>query len=182
MAEDVVLRSHPTGPSIAVSVSLIVVGVLAIVAPFFAGVAVSIFLGWLILFGGLAHLVYAWSERGVGAVLWQVLIALVYFVAAYYLLARPISGVVTLTLILAFYIAMQGVIELVTWMQLRRRHGAAWFLINGLVSLLVAALIFAHWPSSAAWALGTLVGISVLMSGIARLTLPTRRRRALLVA
>lgn len=182
MAGDVVVRSHPTGPSIAVGVLLIAVGVLAIVAPFFAGVAVSIFLGWLILFGGLAHLVYAWSERGVGAVLWQVLIALVYFVAAYYLLARPISGVVTLTLILAFYIAMQGVIELVTWLQLRKQHGAAWFLINGLVSLIVAALIFAHWPSSSAWALGTLVGISVLMSGIARLTLPTRRRRALLVA
>ena len=181
MDEDVLVPSHPTGPSIAVSVFLILAGVLAIVAPFFAGVAVSIFLGWLILFGGLAHLVYAWSERGVGAVLWQVLISLVYFVAAYYLLARPISGVVTLTLILAFYIAMQGVIELVTWMQLRRLHGGTWFLINGLVSLLVAALIFAHWPSSAAWALGTLVGVSVLMSGIARLTLPTRRRRALLV-
>lgn len=128
-------------PSIAVSILLFVVGVLAIVAPFFAGVSVSLFLGWLILLGGLAQLVYAWSKRGVGAVLWQVLMALVYFVAAYYLLARPISGVVTLTLILAFYIATQGVIKLVTWAQMRKEHGAGWFLTNGLVSLLVAGLI-----------------------------------------
>jgi hypothetical protein len=67
-------------------------GLLAIAAPFFAGIAASIFFGWLILFGGVIHLVYAWSERGAGAILWQILIGLVYRAAAFYILTHPFAA------------------------------------------------------------------------------------------
>jgi uncharacterized membrane protein HdeD (DUF308 family) len=150
---------------------LVLAGLLAIVVPFFAGVAASVFFGWLVLFGGVAHLVYAWSERGAGAILWQVLIGIVYVIAGLYMLVLPVAGVVALTLVLGFYIAVEGVFELVIFSLLRRLRGAVWFLIDGLVSLLLAGLIFFGWPSSSLWAVGTLVGISLLFSGIARLTL-----------
>jgi uncharacterized membrane protein HdeD (DUF308 family) len=83
--------------------------------------------------------------------------------------------------VLAFYIAVEGVFELIVFSLLRRLPGAGWFLavwflIDGLVSLLLAGLIFFHWPSSSLWAIGTLVGISLLLSGIARLTLPMGQR------
>ena len=173
--------AHPTGWSIGIGILLLVAGIVAIAAPFFVGVAASIFFGSLILLAGIAHLVYAWSERGVGAIVWQVLIGVIYLMAAGYLLLHPVAGVVTLTLILAFYIALQGVLELVAYARLQGRvGGATWFLVNGIVSLLLAALIFFHWPSSSLWAIGTLVGISLLMSGFARLTLPMGRRRTLM--
>jgi uncharacterized membrane protein HdeD (DUF308 family) len=159
------------GWSIFVGILLVLAGLLAIVVPFFAGVAASVFFGWLVLFGGVAHLVYAWSERGAGAILWQVLIGIVYVIAGLYMLVLPVAGVVALTLVLGFYIAVEGVFELVIFSLLRRLRAAVWFLIDGLVSLLLAGLIFFGWPSSSLWAVGTLVGISLLFSGIARLTL-----------
>jgi uncharacterized membrane protein HdeD (DUF308 family) len=165
------------GWSIFVGALLLLVGLFAIAAPFFAGIAVSVFFGWLILFAGVAHLVYAWSERGGGAILWQMLIGLVYVIAALYMLVLPIAGVVAFTLVLAFYIALEGAFELIVFSLLRRLRGAVWFLIDGLVSLLLAGLIFFHWPSSTLWAVGTLVGISLLFSGIARMTWPLGRHR-----
>jgi uncharacterized membrane protein HdeD (DUF308 family) len=99
-------------------------------------------------------------------------------IAGLYMLALPVAGVVALTLVLAIYIAVEGVFELVIFSFLRRLRGAVWFLIDGLVSLLLAGLIFFGWPSSSLWALGTLVGISLLISGIARLTLPLGLRSA----
>jgi uncharacterized membrane protein HdeD (DUF308 family) len=166
------------GWSIFLGILLVLAGLLAIVVPFFAGVAASVFFGWLVLFGGVAHLVYAWSERGAGAILWQVLIGIVYVIAGLYMLVLPVAGVVALTLVLGFYIAVEGVFELVIFSLLRRLRGAVWFLIDGLVSLLLAGLIFFAWPSSSLWAVGTLVGISLLFSGIARLTLPLGLRSA----
>jgi uncharacterized membrane protein HdeD (DUF308 family) len=169
-----------TGWSIFLGILLVVAGLLAIAAPFVAGIAASIFFGWLILIGGVAHLIYAWSERGAGAILWQILIGLVYLVAAFYILTHPVHGVLALTLVLAFYIAVEGIFELVVFSRLRHHPGTSWFLIDGIISLLLAGLIFFHWPSSSTWAVGTLVGISLLLSGIARFTMPIHRRRRLL--
>lgn len=169
------LNVNPSrGWSILVGVLLLLAGLLAIAVPWFAGIAASVFFGWLILFAGVAHLIYAWSERGAGAVLWQILIGIVYVIAALYMLVMPVAGVAALTLVLACYIAVEGIFELAAYSLLRRLPGSYWFLIDGILSLLLAGLIFFHWPSSSLWAVGTLVGISLLFSGIARLTLPMR--------
>jgi uncharacterized membrane protein HdeD (DUF308 family) len=171
-------HTRSAGWSILLGILLLLAGLLAILGPFFAGVAASVFFGWLVLFAGITHLIYAWLERGAGAILWQVLIGIVYVIAGLYMLALPVAGAVALTLVLAIYIAVEGVVELVIFSFLRRLRGAVWFLIDGLVSLLLAGLIFFGWPSSSLWALGTLVGISLLISGIARLTLPLGLRSA----
>ena len=173
------VAAHSRGWSISLGILLVVAGVVSIAAPMFAGIAASVFFGWLVLFGGIAHLVYAWSERGAGAVIWQLLIGLVYVVAALYMLVHPVAGVVALTLVLVLYITLEGIFELIVFARLRGRSGSVWFLVDGLVSLLLAGLIFFHWPSSSFWAVGTLVGISLLFSGIARLTFPMRPRMAL---
>ncbi len=174
------IPQHPTGWSIFIGIVLILAGLVAVAVPFLAGIAASIFFGWLILIAGVAHLVYAWSERGAGNILWQVLIGVVYLFAAFYLLAHPVSGILAITLILAIYIALEGVLELAVFSRWHRLPGTTWFLFDGLISLLLAGLIFFHWPSSSVWAVGTLVGISLLFSGIARVTMPTYRRRLLI--
>lgn len=118
-----------SGWSIALGTLLIIAGLLAIAVPLFAGVAASVYFGCLVLFAGVAHLVYAWSQRRAGAILWQILIGIVYLAAAFYMLALPVAGVVALTLVLAFYIAVEGVFELVVFSLLRRlpdQHGSWW--------------------------------------------------------
>ncbi|MCU1314044.1 MAG: hypothetical protein JWM54_1801 [Acidobacteriaceae bacterium] len=167
---------RPTGWSMVMGMLLLVAGLLAIMVPFFAGIAASVFFGCLVLVAGVAHIIYAWSERGVGAILWQILIGVVYIIAALYMLALPVAGVIALTLVLAVYIGVEGIFEIALYARLRHLPGTVWFLVDGLISLLLAGLIFFRWPSSSLWAVGTLVGISMLFSGIARITLPMTRR------
>jgi uncharacterized membrane protein HdeD (DUF308 family) len=164
--------THSGSWSIFLGVLLFIGGLVAIALPLFAGIAASVFFGWLLIFAGGAHLVYAWSERGAGAILWQILIGVAYLIAALYMLVLPVAGVIALTLVLAVYIAVSGIFELAVFFRLRGLPGTIWFLIDGLASFLLAGLIFFHWPSSSVWAIGTLVGISLLLSGIARITLP----------
>jgi uncharacterized membrane protein HdeD (DUF308 family) len=182
MRNFVSVRESSSGWSIFFSILLVVAGFASIALPFVAGIAAGIFFGWLILFAGVAHLVYAWFERGAGAVIWQILIGLVYIGAAVAMLLLPVTAVVALTLVLGWYIAIEGVFELILFSRLRRVPGAGWLLFDGVVSLVLAGLIFFHWPSSSFWVLGTLVGISLLFSGIARLTMPMARRRIVIAA
>lgn len=160
--------TRSSGWSIALGILLIIAGLLSIAVPLFAGVATSVFFGWLILLAGVAHLVYAWSQRGAGAVIWQILIGIAYLVAGIYMLFHPLAGMALITLVLAVYIMFEGIFELVVFSRVRHLPGTVWFLIDGLVSLFLAALIFFHWPSSSMWVIGTLVGISLLFSGLAR--------------
>ncbi len=162
--------------SIALGVLLIVLGVLAIAIPLHAGLAATVLLGWLVVLAGVTHLAYAWSERNTGILLWQILIGIAYGVAGSYLLLHPLIGVVVLTLVLALYIAVEGALELVAWSGLRHSDAAVFFLIDGLISILLAGLIFLHWPSGSRWIPGTFLGVSILMSGLVRLALPVRHR------
>jgi uncharacterized membrane protein HdeD (DUF308 family) len=172
-----IVTSHPTGGSIMLGILLIFLGLLAVATPLAAGVAASLVFGWVILLGSATHFIYAWLERRAGAVLWQILIALVYLFAALWILFHPVGGVAALTLMLAFYIAGEGVLELAVFSAIRSLPGAAWFLADGIISLIVAALILLHWPSSSVWTVGTLIGVSLIMSGIARLTMAAQRHR-----
>lgn len=148
---------------------LVAAGIVAILLPLLAGVAVTAIVGWLLLLAGAAHFFFAWSARGAGSVLWQVLLGVVYVIVAFYLIGHPAQGLVTLTLLLASYFVVEGVLQLVLYARMRRSHRADFFLWDGIITLLLGALIWAQWPFSSAWALGTLIGISLIASGIARL-------------
>jgi uncharacterized membrane protein HdeD (DUF308 family) len=104
-----------------------------------------------------------------------VLIGLLYLVVGVYMILHPARGLLTLTLLLAAYFVLEGVMELAIYFSLRRAHVAGWFLWDGLITLFLGVLIWAHWPFSSVWALGTIVGISLLMSGITRLSFRTGR-------
>ena len=171
-----------TGWSIFMGIILMLAGFAAIWVPFAAGLVGTIFFGCLVLVSGIAHLAYAWFGRKDGGVLWQILIGLIYLIAGVTMLLLPVNAVFALTLVLACYIAVEGVLELVFFLWLRLLPGSAWFLVDGIISLLLSILIFVGWPSSSLWALGTLVGVSLLFSGVARLTLPMVRPRPAIAA
>ncbi len=165
--------------SIALSILLILAGIAAIVLPPVASLAVTIFVGWMLVFGGIIHFVYAWKTRHAGGVLWEVLIGVVYVAAGAYLLWNPIVGLAAVTLALALYLLFEGLLEFVLSYQLRPAPGSGWLLFDGIITLILALLIWRIWPIGAPWILGLLVGISMLVSGTARLMLSVAARRML---
>jgi uncharacterized membrane protein HdeD (DUF308 family) len=163
--------------SIVLSVLMIVAGVLAIASPFIAGVAVAVVVGWLLIFSAALHLVYAFRGGRVTAVLWEVLLAVVYGLIGFYVLANPVIGLATLTFMIAFYLFVESILEFALSYQLRKERGAGWLVFDGIVTLILAVMIWSSWPYSGLWAIGTLVGVSMLFSGITRLGLAYTARR-----
>ncbi|HEX2666517.1 MAG TPA: DUF308 domain-containing protein [Candidatus Acidoferrum sp.] len=159
------------------SVLMIIAGILAIVVPRTAGIAVAILVGWLLVFSGGAHLAFAWRTRGTGGFLWEVLLGLLYVGVGAYLLLHPVAGLASLTLVLAIYLFVEGILEFALSLLLRPMPGSGWILLDGIITLILAAMIWRTWPSSTEWVIGTLVGISMLFSGVTRLMLCSAARR-----
>jgi uncharacterized membrane protein HdeD (DUF308 family) len=165
------------GWSIALSVFIIIAGILAILVPPAAGIAATILIGWLLIFGGLLHIVLAWHTRGVGGLIWQFLLGVVYGATGVYMLAHPVTGLAALTLALGAYLFVEAILEFVLWGRMRAMAGSGWLLVDGVVTLILSILIWRTWPSSSPWVIGTLVGISLIFSGTSRLMLLLAARR-----
>ena len=135
--------------SIVLSALMIVAGVLAICIPVIAGVAVTAIVGWVLVFSGLLHVGFAWRSGHAGTVVWEILLGILYGAIGLYLLARPVAGLATLTLAIAFYLLIEGVLEFVLSFRLRPAPGSGWLLFDGVVTLILAVMIWSTWPSSA---------------------------------
>jgi len=166
-----------SGWFIAVAVAFIILGIFAIAEPAIAGLAVAILVGWLLILAGVAHLSTAFSGGGAGRVIWQVILGIIYVIGGVYFLTHPLLGLGTLTLLLAVIILAEAALEFVAYFGTRRESGSVWLLINGLITLLLGGLIWVHWPSSSVWAIGTLVGVNLLMTGFSRLMLGMAARK-----
>jgi len=171
------IAKESVGWSIALSVLMILTGVLAIVIPPVAGIAVLVVVAWLLMFSGAAHLVFAWHTRTAGGMVWELLLGILYIFVSVYALLNPVAGLASLTLVLATYLFMEAVLELILSFRLRPLPGSNWMLVDGIITLILAILIWRSWPSSSEWVIGTLVGISMLFSGAARLSLSLAARR-----
>src|SRR5262249_32127472 len=125
------------------------------------------------------HLIATFRGGGARRILFQVLSAIVFALAGGYMLSRPLLAIGTLTALLGLVLLVQGVFELVSYFRARNQPGAGWMLLNGIVALLLSALLWIHWPSSSAWAIGTLVGVNLLMTGLTRLFVGLAGRRLL---
>lgn len=165
--------------SIGLSVWMILAGALAILIPPAAEIAVLAVVAWLLTLSGIAHLVFGWHTRTAGGVLWEVLVGVLYIFVGFYALLHPTAGLAALTLVLAAYLLAESVLEFVLAFQLRPMSGSAWLLFDGIITLILSVLIWASWPSNAEWAIGTLLGINMLFSGAARLSLSLAARRVL---
>jgi uncharacterized membrane protein HdeD (DUF308 family) len=153
-------------------------GLIAIGLPLISSIGIVIVLAWVILFAGVSHLVFAFHSRGVGSVLWQILLGVLYLLAGIYLLINPLLGVVSLTLVLAVFLVLEGIIEIALYFGLRGVQHSGWVLLDGIITLILGILIWRQWPSSSVWVIGTLIGISLIFSGISRIMLSLAARRA----
>lgn len=163
--------------SIAWGVLLIIVGMVAIGSPFLAAVAVNVAIAWLIVLAGIIHVLLAFRAHGAGSMIWKLLVGLAYVCFGGYLIVHPLLGVASLTLILASLFLIEGVLDIILFFQMRSLGGSSWVLVDGIVTLLLGLMIYVQWPSSSAWAIGLLVGVSMIISGVTRVMLSLAVRK-----
>ncbi len=175
-----VLRKHSTW-FIVYGAIMILLGAFAIVAPGVAGLAVALMVGWLLLFGGAFGLFAVISAgRGAPAFWWNLLTSALYFLAGLSVLTSPVAGLLTLTIILAAYLLAGGVIRIMMAMGYRSHAPGAWgwLLVSGVIDIVLSLIIMLGLPGTAAWVIGLLVGINLLMMGFSILMVALALRRA----
>jgi uncharacterized membrane protein HdeD (DUF308 family) len=150
---------------------LAVLGILAIFLPLLAGIAITVFLGWLLLLGGAIGTISAIATRDMPGFSWSILSALLALVAGAFLIAAPLRGLLSITLILSAFLFADGIVSALFAVSHRGElHGRwGWMLTSSLVTILLAVIIVVGLPRSATWALGLIVGIDMVMAGSALL-------------
>jgi uncharacterized membrane protein HdeD (DUF308 family) len=169
---------HASTWSIVWGVLLILFGMLAISSPFLAAVAVNVVIAWLIILAGVVHLILAFHVHRAGSVIWKLLVGLAYLFFGAYLTMHPVMGVASLTLVLASLFLIEGILDIVLFFRMRSVRGSSWVLVDGIITLLLGLMIYLQWPSSSVWAIGTLVGVSMIISGVTRVMLSLAVRKA----
>jgi uncharacterized membrane protein HdeD (DUF308 family) len=159
---------------------LSLLGVAAIAIPPIGTLAVEILFGWLFLIGGVVGLITTFWMRHAPGFWWSLLSAILEIAAGIVLLLWPLSGVLSLTLVLIVFFIIEGIASIMYAFEhktaLPGRWG--WMLVGGIIDLFLAAVIFAGLPGTATWALGLLVGIYMVFGGTALIAMALHARKA----
>jgi uncharacterized membrane protein HdeD (DUF308 family) len=159
---------------------LVVLGLAAMIVPPLASLAVTIFLGWMFLISGVAGLALTFWARGMPGFWWSLISAALAVLAGGILLARPVQGVLTLTIVVGAYFLAEGVASIMYALEHRRELSErwSWMLFAGILDILIAGMIITGLPGSAEWAVGLLVGINLLFGGASLIGMALAARKA----
>ena len=176
------LARHGSTISVLWGALLIVLGMVAIGSPLLAALAVNVLVGWMIVLAGAVHMMLAFRAHGAGSMIWKLLVGIAYLCFGIYMITHPLLGVASLTLVIASLFLIEGILNIILFFKMRPMHGSTWVLVDGIITLLLGLMIYMQWPSSADWVIGTLVGISMIFSGVTRIMMSLAVRRALSTA
>ncbi|MBV1915904.1 MAG: DUF308 domain-containing protein [Pseudomonadales bacterium] len=145
---------------------ILIAGILAVIVPMIAGGFIIIMVGSIMLVAGVIRIVHALQHHE----FWNGLFGLIYCVAGFMIVADPLPGLLALTMLLVIYFLAVGITEIIAAFQIRPEQGWAPLLFSGVVSVLLAIMIWNQWPLSGTWAVGVLVGVQLIFSGMAMIT------------
>jgi uncharacterized membrane protein HdeD (DUF308 family) len=171
--------SENRGWYIAIGIILILLGVGAIAFPVMSSLSVTICVGFVLVIAGLAQAIHAFSYPKWSKLALALLVSLIWFSAGGFLLARPMEGTAALTIVVAAAFLAEGVLKTILAFQLRPMIGWGWALFDGLLAAVLGLMLWWQFPISAFWALGTLAGINILVSGISLIMLTRSAGRSL---
>ena len=146
-------------------------GMLAVALPGVSTLSTELFLGWLIFFSGIIQGYRAFQGRASPGFLGSLLTSVLYIIFGILLVINPVAGAVSLTILLAVFFLLEGLSKIYFGFQLRPLQQWGWFVVNGILAIIMSYLFYAGWPSSAFWVIGLLVGINLIFFGIALLAL-----------
>jgi uncharacterized membrane protein HdeD (DUF308 family) len=149
----------------AIGVTAIVIGCIAILVPAVASVGTAIFIGWILVIAGAFLVAGAFMAHSIGSVILRLIWALLTVIVGLWLIVEPHNGTLTLTLVLGIYFLFMGLTRIAVAFAARGKEGAGLVGLSGVAGLLVGILVLAKYPSSADWAIGLLVGIDLIFAG-----------------
>lgn len=158
---------------------LTVLGIAAIVVPPLGGLFVTVFLGWLFLIAGIVGIIATVRARQAPGFGWSLLSAIAAIVAGAALLWNPLQGLVTLTFVLTAFFIVDGILIIILAFTHRRQLSGKWewMMVNGVIDLILAAIIISGLPGTLAWALGLIVGIDMLFGGASLIAMALEARK-----
>jgi uncharacterized membrane protein HdeD (DUF308 family) len=170
-------RKHSTA-FVVEGIILVLLGMLAIFVPLFATITVTIILGWIFLASGIMGLITTFGARQAPGFWWSLVSALIALGVGVILIAKPITGAVSLTLVLIVFFVVEGAATIMYALEHRRELSGRWewMLVSGIIDLVLAGIIFAGLPGTAEWALGLLVGINMVFGGMALVAIALHAR------
>ena len=159
---------------------LLILGILAIVVPQIATIAAAVLIGWLLLMSGVVGLIATFRSRSAPGFWWSLISAVIGIAAGIVLLRWPLSGALSLTLILTVFLGLEGVVSILYALEHKRELSGRWgvMLFSGAIDLFLAGIIFAGLPGTAAWAIGLLVGVNFVFGGSALIAMALHARDA----
>jgi uncharacterized membrane protein HdeD (DUF308 family) len=178
VAEIAAAWRYAWGLMIGVGVLLALLGIAAIIYPAVATATINTLAGVLLIIAGVLSFGFAFSARDTGGVILWTVVALLAIVVGIVFLSAPDIGTVTLTVVLAVWFIISGLTKIVAAFEQRGRTGAGVVAVNGVLSLILGALIAAELPDSSDWAIGLLLGIMFLVDGVGLIVLGWMARRA----
>lgn len=164
------LYARNWGWLLALGIISIILGVIALLDSIVATIASMLVFGWLLLIAGIVEVVHVFRYRKSGHLFLHSLNAALAFVVGLMLLRYPVPGAVIVTLLLTVYFTVAGIFRIVSALTLRFPYWG-WALMNGVVTLLLGVMVWAHWPSSALWIIGMFIGIDLIFTGWAQVML-----------
>jgi uncharacterized membrane protein HdeD (DUF308 family) len=173
------VRTHST-LYIAEGIILVLLGALAIFLPLFATITVTIILGWIFLASGILGLITTFRARQAPGFWWSLVSAVIAIAVGLILLAQPIAGALSLTLLMIVFFVVEGAATIMYAFEHRRELTGRWdfMLASGIIDFVIAGIILAGFPGTAAWALGLLVGIDMIFGGVALVAISVHARSA----
>lgn len=159
---------------------LLILGILAIMVPHIATFATAVLIGWLLLLSGVVGLITTLRMRNAPGFWWSLISAVLGIVAGIVLLLWPLSGALSLTLILTVFLVIEGVASILFALEHKRELSGRWgmMLLSGIIDLVLAWMIFQGLPGTAVWAIGLLIGINLVFGGSALIAMALHARNA----
>jgi uncharacterized membrane protein HdeD (DUF308 family) len=143
----------------------IILGIAAIIVPQIFTIAIALFIGWLLLLGGIVQIARAIRFIAMpGFNLW-IFIGILQVIIGYYLVAQPAKGALTLTMLMTLFFAMEGIAKISLAFMMRPLAHWVWVFFSGFTALMLSVVVWAGWPGTAAWVLGMLLGINMIFLG-----------------
>jgi uncharacterized membrane protein HdeD (DUF308 family) len=167
--------------SILWGVALIVSGMLG-GSLLLAAISVNLVIAWLIVLAGTVHLIIAHHAHRAGSLTWRLMIGFAYVLFGVYLIASPGLSAASLALGLALLLLFEGIFDIALFFWLRTIKGSSWVLLDGVVTVILGLMIYVQCPSNAAWAIGGLVSVSLVTSGLTRVMFSVAVRKSVTLA
>ena len=143
----------------------IVAGILCMLMPGFTGLSVAVFIGVLVLIGGISRMVWAFKAGSLGRGLWMFFVGALTLIAGILVVSSPLFAASVLTIMLTIYFIVDGISEVAAGVQKRPVSGSGWLIFGGVISILLGIMIWRQFPLSGAWAVGVLFGVKLIFSG-----------------